>query len=348
MSAKVFHIPLILTTPQMTLHSIVQRSPTSSNNAGTDHPSTKIYNSTDAMIADKDLDLIVVTTTPDSHFALTKQILESGKHAIVEKPFVPTVAEASSLIDIAKKAGKLICVYQNRRWDSDFLTFRKLQQDGTIGRITEYHTHFDRLKLVPAETWKGTLSMEHAGGVVYDLGTHLLDQAVVAFGLPKTVTALWQNDRADGASEPDGFTVMLGYGPGGPLITAKASIMSIEADPLRFWVRGTKGSWWKKWLDIQEPQLINGMKPGDKGFGIEEVEKAGTLTTLVDGKPVAQRLENVEPETYGKLYEGFVKAIESNDESLVPVKASEARDVLRVIEAVKESAASGKTVNFKA
>lgn len=330
----------------MRLHSIVQRAPTDDNNAGKDHPDVKIYNSSDAMIADKTIDLIVITTTPDSHFELTKQILEAGKHVLVEKPFVPTSAEASKLISISESTGKLICVYQNRRWDSDFLTFRKLQKDGTLGRITEYHTHFDRHKAERPDTWKGTLSMDHAGGVIYDLGTHLLDQAVYAFGMPSSVTGFWQNDRADGASEPDGFTGILQYKEG-PLVTAKASIMSIEVETPRFWVRGTKGSYRKNFLDCQEDQLKAGMKPGDKGFGIEDDSRAGRLTVLENGKPVAKTFPNIEPETYGALYQGFVEAILKNDAGMVPVKATEARNVLRVIEAIRESASSGRRVELR-
>lgn len=347
MSAKVFHIPLVQVTPSMTLHSIVQRTPTESNNAGKDHPEAKIYNSTDAIIADKDVDLLVITTTPDSHFALTKQALEAGKHVLVEKPFVPTSAEAAELDAISKKTNKLLCVYQNRRWDSDFLTFRKLQKDGTLGRITEYHTNFDRYKAEAPANWKGQLSMDKAGGVIYDLGTHLLDQAVLAFGVPKTVTGFWQNDRNDGAVEPDGFTALLGYGPGGPLITAKASIMSVETAQPRYWVRGTKGSFKKFHLDCQEDQLKAGLKPGDAGFGVEEERASGTLTLFGDdGKPVTKSFKNIEPETYSSLYSQFAEAIEKGDANIVPVKAVEAGNVLKVIEAVRESATTGKTVQL--
>jgi predicted dehydrogenase len=347
LSAKVFHIPLILSTPSMTLHSIVQRTPTASNSASKDHPSAKIYNSTDAMFADPSIDLIIITTTPDSHFTLCKSALEAKKHVLVEKPFVPTSTEASELIQIAKTNGKLICVYQNRRWDTDFLTFRHLQKQGTLGRIAEFETHFDRHKPVrPSETWKGTLSMSRGGGVLYDLGTHLLDQVVVAFGLPKTITAIFQHQRQDGAPEPDAITVLLGY-ENGMLVTAKAGIISIETQQLRYWVRGTKGTWMKLNLDVQEDQLKAGLRPGDEGFGVEPESHSGLLTVLgEDGKPVKTILKNVKPETYGALYAGFAEAIMKNDEKLVPVKASEARDVLRVIEAAIESATDGRTVKL--
>jgi predicted dehydrogenase len=348
MSAKVFHIPLILTTPSMNLHSIVQRTPSPTNSAQKDHPSTKIYNSTAALFADPSVDLVIITTTPDSHFALCKAALEAHKHVLVEKPFVPTAAEAASLIDIAKRENRLICIYQNRRWDTDFLTFQRLQQQHALGRIVEFETHFDRWKPVrPTDTWKGTLSMDHAGGILYDLGTHLIDQVYVAFGLPSHVTALFQHQRQDGAEEPDAVTLLLEYSAGthkGLVVTAKAGVISLATKQLRFWARGTQGSYLKYHLDIQEDQLKAGLKPGDEGFGIEPLGNAGTLTVLKNGKLVESVCENVKPETYGALYARFAEAIEKDDEELVPVKAREARDVLRIIEAARESAGVGRKV----
>jgi len=346
MSAKVFHIPLILVTPAFTLHSIVQRTPKPADDAAKDHPSAKIYHSANELIADPSLDIIIITTTPDTHFAFTKAALEAGKHVLVEKPFVPTSTEAQQLVDISTKTGKLICVYQNRRWDSDFLTVKKLQEEGTIGRFVEFETHFDRYKPVKPETWKGTLGMAQAGGVIYDLGTHLIDQAYVLFGMPESVTAVFQNQRNDGAEEPDSIIVLLRYGNGGPLVTVKAGVMCVESKQLRYWVRGTKGSFKKFHLDVQEDQLKAGLKPGDGGFGIESDESSGSLVVLEDGKPKESVLKNVEPLTYATLYSEFAKAVEGGGEAAVPVKASQARDVLRIIEAARESAKSEKTVKL--
>lgn len=346
MSAKVFHIPLIQTTPSFRLAAIVQRKPTPENSAPADHPTAKHHTSTDTLLADPSIDIVIVTTPPDSHFALCTAALKAGKHVFVEKPFVPTSAEATSLIETARAAGKLICVYQNRRWDSDFLTFRKLQKDGTLGRIVEFETHFDRHRAAKPETWKGQLLMDNGGGMIYDLGSHLLDQAYVAFGLPVDVTGIFANQRGEGeGAEPDAITVLLRY-KDGLLVTAKASIMSIDTAQLRYWVRGTEGSYKKYHLDCQEDQLKAGLKPGDKGFAVEDVEASGTLVRVVGGKPVAERFVNIEPETYGALYRGFAEAVEKGDEGLVPVKAAEARDVLRIIEAARESAKTGKAVKL--
>ncbi|KUJ20884.1 NAD(P)-binding protein [Mollisia scopiformis] len=347
LSAKVFHIPFILVTPTFKLHSIVQRTPKPNDDASKDHPSAKIYHSADDMFADSSIDIIIVTTTPDTHFSFTKSALEAGKHVLVEKPFVPTSAEAQQLIDISSKTGKLICVYQNRRWDSDFLTARKLMADGKLGRVVEFETHFDRYKPVAPETWKGKLGMNDAGGVIYDLGTHLIDQAYILFGLPKTVTAVFANQRNDSEEEPDSITVLLNYGVAGPLVTVKAGVMCIDTEQLRYWIRGTEGSFKKFHLDPQEDQLKAGSsKPGDSGFGVESEDRSGKLVTLEGDTHKQTVVKNLKPVTYAKLYEEFSKAIEGGGEKQIPVKASEARDVLKIIEAARESAKSGKSVTL--
>jgi len=190
------------------------------------------------------------------------------------------------------------------------------------------------------------LGMAQAGGVIYDLGTHLLDQVYVAFGMPAKVTAVFSNQRGEGEGvEPDSITILLQY-KDGLLATAKAGIMSADTEQLRFWVRGTKGSYRKYHLDCQEDQLKVGLKPGDKGFGVEDESHAGFFTTMLDGKPKKEILKNVVPETYAALYAGFAKAIETGNAAAVPVKASEVAEVLKIIEAAKESAKTGKTITL--
>lgn len=346
MAAKVFHIPLITTTPSFNLAAIVQRSPSPDNSAPTTYPDIRHFIDAEHLFKDESIDIVIVTTPPNTHFDLASKALQAGKHVLVEKPFVPTAAQAEELIKIAKESERLICVYQNRRWDSDFLTFRELQKTNKLGRIVDFESHFDRYKAVKPDTWKGQLGMAEGGGVLYDLGTHLLDQIVLAFGVPKAVTAVFKNERGEGeGAEPDAVKVICQY-DGQFTASANANVMAIDDAHLRFWVRGTEGTYKKYHLDCQEDQLKAGMVPGDRGFGVEDKSKSGDLTTLVDGKPEKRKCENVQPETYGRLYRGFAEAIKQNREELVPVKASEARDVLRVIEAAKLSAKEGRTVNL--
>ncbi|KAI1774473.1 NAD(P)-binding protein [Hypoxylon cercidicola] len=350
MSATVFHIPFITTTPTLKLHSILQRNPGAASSAPRDHPDVKHFTSLDSFLADPDLNVVVISTPPQTHFPFTQQALQAGKHVMVEKPFVPSSAEASTLIDLAKEKGRLICVFQNRRWDSDFLTVRKLLADGSMGRIVEFETHFDRLKLERPSNWKGTLGMDQGGSALYDLGTHLVDQAYVLFGMPRGVFATLTN-QVDGriagpenpGLEPDSATLQLFY-DGGLMALVRIAVASVEVQQPRFWIRGTKGSYRKVGLDTQEPQLKAGMQTNDASFGLEGPEWNGKLTLLgADGSPHEQDHPNLKPETYSKIYELFGDALTGKRED-VPVPPTQARDVLRIIEAAKESGRTRREV----
>lgn len=317
-----------------------------------DHPGIKHYTSVEPLLQDPEVDVVIVSTPPNTHFDFTKSALESGKHVLVEKPFVPTSAEARELVSIAQQQKRVLCVYQNRRWDSDFLTVQKLMRDGTLGRVVEFETHFDRFRPEKPTTWKGSLGMSQGGGVIYDLGTHLLDQVFVLFGVPSTVSAKFVNQRegrlVSGASpeeEPDSVTAILSYADTGLIVHVRMAVISVEAKQPRYWVRGTKGSYHKYGLDPQEDQLRAGGKATDADFGSEDASKAGTLCVVQDGGRIAeQACPSVEPETYRKFYELFGNSVASGDEADVPVPASQAAQVLAIIEAIKESARTGKDV----
>lgn len=355
LSATIFHIPFITTTPTLKLHSILQRNPNqSASSAPRDHPDVKHFTSLDQFLADEDLDVVVVTTPPQTHFSFTQQALQAGKHVLVEKPFVPTAAEADALISLSREKGRLICVYQNRRWDSDFLTVKKLLADGnTLGRIVEFETHFDRFRLEKPASWKGSLGMDQGGSALYDLGTHLIDQVYVLFGMPRSVFATLVSQRDGLLSgpqhpdlEPDSVTAQLFY-EDGLIAFVRIAVASAETRQPRFWIRGTKGSYRKDGLDPQEPQLKSGMKTNDANFGRESPEWNGKLTLVGDNGSMLERdCPNVEPETYSKIYELWGHAATRNREQDVPVPASQARDVLRIIEAIKESARSRREIEL--
>jgi predicted dehydrogenase len=353
MSAHIFHIPFISSNPSLTLHAIVQRSPKPGASAAEDYPTLKHYTTTDALFADADVDVVVVGTTPDSHFALTKAALEAGKHVLVEKPFVPTSAEADTLTALAREKGRVLCVYQNRRWDLDFLTVRKLIADDTLGRLVEFETHFDRFRADKPETWKGMLGMNGGGGVLYDLGTHLVDQVFVLFGMPTGVSAKFLNQREGRMvtgtggidDEPDSVSLVLSYADTGLLVYVRVGVMSVEARQPRYWIRGTKGSFLKHCLDPQEDQLKAGMKASDPAFGFEDADKAGTLCVIGAGGVVEQKtFPPVEPETYRKFYELFANSLETGREEDVPVPGAQAAMVLRILEAARESVKTGAEV----
>ncbi|KAF2835394.1 putative NAD binding Rossmann fold oxidoreductase [Patellaria atrata CBS 101060] len=348
LSAKIFHIPFILALPsQFKLYGILQRNPTDTNSAASDHPDIKIWRDVPTMLADSAIDIVIISSIPDSHFEYAKASLEAGKHVIVEKPFVPTSQEADKLVEIAKKSGKKLAVYQNRRWDSDFVTLKQIIKEGKLGRIAEFETHFDRHrpKAPAVETWKQ--KELPANGAIYDLGTHLIDQVVHLFGLPKRVTAFLgyqASGNEDRTGNGDSFTVLLHY-QNGMLVMAKAGVVSPEQEQLRYWVRGDKGSFKKYHLDAQEDQLRSGKKVEDEGYAVEPESHHGVLTqTSTDGKVTKEVYPTVTPPTYAEFYRLFGNAIVGNGEE--PVKAEEASAVLKLIELAIRSSKTGKTLDI--
>ncbi|KAL2146603.1 hypothetical protein VTI28DRAFT_3102 [Corynascus sepedonium] len=355
LSAKVFHIPFIALTPSLKLHAILQRSPKEGNSAPHDHPDVRHFTAFEDLLTDEaDLQVLVLCTPPDTHYRLARAALEAGKHVLVEKPFVPTADEADELAALARAKGRVLCVYQNRRWDSDFLTVRRLLADGTLGRVVEFETHFDRLRIqAPSGGWKAGMAMKDGGGVLYDLGTHLLDQVFVLFGMPSGVYGRFVRQRegklvkgVEGeADEPDSITAVLTYEETGVVVHVRIGVVSVESEQVRFWVRGSKGSYHKTGLDPQEGQLRGGGKATDAEFGKEDESSYGRLSVLQDDGTVSDRAcPTVQPETYLKFYELFAKAVESGKEEDVPVPATQAAQVLRIIEAIKESAKTGREV----
>ncbi|KAK0636090.1 hypothetical protein B0T17DRAFT_503569 [Bombardia bombarda] len=350
LSAKVFHIPFIALTKTLVLHSIVQRSPAPTNSAPDDYPALAAHHTSAApMLADPAVDVVIISTPPDTHFALARDALSAGKHVLVEKPFVPTSAEADELAALARSRRLVLCVYQNRRWDSDFLTVQQLVREDTLGRIVEFETHFDRLRLEKPTTWKGRLGMQQGGGVVYDLGTHLLDQVFVLFGMPTSVSAKLVNQRegrlvtGEGEDEqPDSLSAVLSYARTGLLVYVRAAVASAEREQMRYWVRGTRGSYHKSGLDPQEDMLRAGGKATDVGFGREGEERFGRVCVVGEEGKVEERVwPTAEAETYLRFYELFAEAVGSGREEDVPVPATQAAQVLRIIEAIRESARSG-------
>ena len=243
LAAKVFHIPFILAVPDFKLYGVVQRSPKPEDDASKDHPGIQSWRSAKEAFADSNVDLVIISSIPETHFEMCKDALESGKHVVVEKPFVATAREASDLIEIAAKHSRLITVFQNRRWDADFLTVQKIVSEKLLGDIAEFETHFDRHRPdPPPDTWKSQDGIAH--GSLFDLGTHLIDQVYCLFGIPKRVTAFVGNQRRDvQGGAPDSHMVLLHYN--GMLVTVKAGVISPEVEQLRYWIRGTKASFKK-------------------------------------------------------------------------------------------------------
>ncbi|ROV92937.1 hypothetical protein VSDG_06341 [Cytospora chrysosperma] len=356
LSAKVFHIPFVGESKGLKLHSIVQRSPVEGNSAPADHPSVKHFTSIDAMLADPEIDIVVLSTPPNTHFDLAKKAIEAGKHVLAEKPFVPTSAQADILVKLAREKNKLLCVYQNRRWDADFLTVQHLLKEDKLGRLYEFETHYDRYRAEKPSNWKGKMSMAEGNGALFDLGTHLIDQVYLLFGKPTAVYGKFINQRdgklvsGDGSpdQDPDSINAILSYNETGLLVHVRIGVLSVESKQPRFWIRGAKGSYHKTGIDAQEPQLVSGMKITDAGFGVDDPVYDGTLDLMQEDGSVKQiTYPNVKPSTYLKFYEHLAKALASGKEEDLPVPASQAAEALRIVEAIMESARNGTEVPVK-
>jgi len=344
MAAKVFHIPLVKYVQGLKLHSVLQRTPKPDDDFAKDYPELKCCRTLEDLLSDKDLNVVVVTSTPDTHFDIAKAALEKGKHVVVEKPFCPTYKECMELVRLAEKVGKLLTVYQNRRWDSDFLTLQKIVNEGKLGRVVEFETHFDRFRPdAPPQTWKAKALP--GGGAIYDLGAHLIDQVVQLYGMPKSVSGFVGCQRQSGFNMEgfdDSATVLLHY-EGGMLATVKAAVISPETEQLRYWVRGDKGSFKKFFLDCQEDQLKAGQTPDAKEFGVEDESHHGALTTVTsEGSFQRETYPTVEPKTYADFYSKLLKALRGEDS--VPVKPEDSAMTIKIIEMANQSTKEGRTL----
>jgi predicted dehydrogenase len=285
LAGRVFHCPFISAVPGLELAAIAFRSADSAERNGPqaakDYPTARILSSLDAAFDDPNIDLIVVATPNESHFDLAAQALRSGKHVVVDKPITGTSAEARELITLATQQRKLLCPFHNRRFDGDFQTLRKLIADNTLGRIVSISSHFDRFRPVQrAGSWKEAAGQ--ANGLLFDLGPHLIDQALALYGLPGTITASVHQDR-DVTAIDDAFDVVLNYDLAGHTLRYEChATMIAAANAPRFHANGTHGSFVKYGLDPQEQALKDGALPPSldtPSDWLAEPESAwGTLT----------------------------------------------------------------------
>lgn len=236
MSGQVFHAPFISTHPQFELTAIAERS---KDLAKERYPQAKIVRGFDELLAIDELELVVVNTPDPTHYEYTRKALEAGKHVVVEKPFTETVEEGKELIALAEQRGLMLCVYQNRRWDADFLTVKDILGKEKIGRVVEFESTFARFRnYIQPNNWK-----EQAGGMTYNLGSHLIDQSLQLFGMPEAVFADIAILRTNGVVD-DYFVIHLLRPEKNPevRITLKASYLMCEPEP-RFVLHGTEGSY---------------------------------------------------------------------------------------------------------
>lgn len=269
LSGRYFHSPFLSTNPGFKIKTVVERS---KNEAQEFDPNIGNARSVEELLSDESIDLVFICTPNETHFPYAMDALENGKHVVIEKPFSATEEEARQLVALAEQKGLILTAYQNRRWDSDFLTIKKLIAEDKLGDIVEYECRYDRFRpVVPTESWKE--KSVPVGGNLYNLGPHLIDQALVLFGEPLTVTAEIRSVRPNSEID-DYFDVRLGYAD--KLVIVKSSLMVYE-NFLRYNLHGTKGSFIKGGLDPQEETLRKNILPTEKPWGVEPGNRWGKL-----------------------------------------------------------------------
>ncbi|MCW0402066.1 oxidoreductase [Xanthomonas sacchari] len=330
---RTFHAPLIAHTPGLHLHTVVSRQAEAVNAAW---PQARVVADAAQAFADPRIDAVVIATPNQTHAPLALAALAQGKHVLVDKPFTLDVAEAQQVLDQAQRAGRIVSVFQNRRWDGDFLGVRALLEAGTLGEIAEFHSHFDRHRPQVVDRWR-----EHAlpgSGLWFDLGPHLLDQALQLFGPPQSLQADLALQRP-GAQTVDYVHAVLRY-PRLRVVLHAGSL--VAANGLRFAVHGSGGSYVKHGLDTQEAQLRAGVAPGAPGWGEDPLP--GQLRLVgADGTHAVHTLPAPRGD-YRDCYAAFREAIAGR--APAPVDAAQALAVMRLLEAGMRSAASGCSVTL--
>ncbi|HAZ76857.1 MAG TPA: oxidoreductase, partial [Enterobacteriaceae bacterium] len=329
-ASKTFHAPLIDGTSGMELAAI---SSSDEAKVKADWPTVPVVSEPKHLFNDPTLDLIVIPTPNDTHFPLAKAALEAGKHVVVDKPFTVTLSQARELDALAKSLGRVLSVFHNRRWDSDFLTLKALLADGALGEVTYFESHFDRFRPQVRNRWR-----ELAGpgsGIWYDLGPHLLDQAVNLFGLPVSLTVDLAQLRP-GAQATDYFHAVLSY-PQRRVVLHGTLLAAAES--ARYIVHGTRGSYVKYGLDPQEERLKNGERLPQEDWGYDM--RDGVLTR-VQGEEVVEESWLTVPGNYPAYYAGIRDALNGVGEN--PVPASQAIQIMELIELGMESAKHRSTL----
>jgi predicted dehydrogenase len=326
MSGRVFHAPLISSVEGLELAAVVERN---SDHAAERYPGIKTCRSLEAMLEDSSLGLFVVATPSGSHFEVARQILQAGKNVVVDKPMAVASAQIAELMKLAAARGVLLAPFQNRRWDGDFLTIRKLLREGSLGRLVHLESIFDRWAPGSARRpWKDDPAQ---GGILLDLGTHIADQALMLFGKPEAVSAEVGRER-DGDGANDAFTIRLRY-PGLWVVLAANCLSSLERP--RYHLRGARGNYWKHGVDPQEAQLHQIARIADSAWGVEPAANWGTLCVDVEGGMVTRPVAPVAGD-YRLYYTGIRDALLGK--AAATVTALEAWRTARLLEWAAQSA----------
>ena len=331
-ASKTFHAPLISGTPGMTLAAV---SSSDESKVLADWPVVKVVSEPGQLFSDPTLDLIVIPTPNDTHFPLAKAALEAGKHVVVDKPFTVTLSQARELDVVAKREGRLLSVFHNRRWDSDFLTVKALINEGLLGEVGYFESHFDRYRPQVRNRWR-----EQGGpgsGIWYDLGPHLLDQVVNLFGLPVSMNVDLAQLRP-GSQSTDYFHAVLAYPQ--RRVVLHGTLLA-AAETARYIIHGSRGSYVKYGLDPQEERLKGGDRLPQEDWGYDMRDG---LLTRVEGEERSEESWLTLPGNYPAYYAAIRDALNGSGDN--PVPAGQAIHIMELIELGLESARHRATLTL--
>lgn len=335
LAGESFHAPFIVTTPGLRLDAIVTANPERQRAAAAAHPGAVIVDSTSRLWERADsLDLVVIATPNRTHAPLAMEALARGLHVVVDKPFATSVTDARALVTEAKRRDRMITVFQNRRWDGDFLTVRRLLAEEALGRPFRFESRFERWRPTPRDNWRERGTPDEAGGLLFDLGSHLIDQALVLFGPATHVYAELDLRRAGVQTDDDSF-VALTHANGTRSHLFMSAVAGQQAP--RFRVLGSRGAFVKWGMDPQEAKLRDGVSPDTPAFGEDLEAHWGTLGAAVDVKAIPTQTG-----AYRRFYEGMVDALRGV--APPPVSPHDAIAALAVIEAARRSSAEQRVI----
>jgi len=335
MSGRVFHAPFIHLHKGFHLAGAWERSRQAIQDI---YPQAKSYPSLEAILEDDSIGLIVVNTPTYTHYEFAEKALQAGKHVVIEKAITTTTAEAQALKALAIRHGRQIAVYQNRRWDSDFLTVKRVIDSKVLGDLNEVEIHFDRYNLVPSAKQHKEVPNPGAG-ILKDLGPHAIDQALCLFGMPQALFADLRITRSISAVD-DSFDLLLYY----PNLRVRLKASYIVKEPVpAYVVHGIKGSFLKPRGDTQEAMLLRGIVPGDADWGREPSTKQGMINYDKTGQTVREAVLTLNG-NYARFYDGVLDALTHGN--VMPVSVDDGINVMKTIEAAIKSSETRQVITL--
>jgi scyllo-inositol 2-dehydrogenase (NADP+) len=331
LAGRAFHAPVIHAVEGLKLAAIVQRS---GYEASEMYPDARIVRSVEELLAISDIELIVIATPNDTHYSIARQCLAAGRDVVVDKPLTPTLEEARALVRFAQEKGRLLTVYQNRRYDGDFQAVHRIVTSGLLGRIVRFESNYDRFRpQLKANAWR-----ERPGpgsGILFDLAPHLIDHALVLFGLPEAVTADIRIEREHAVAD-DSFDLTLHY-PGGLYAVLRATMLAGVTRP-RFVLHGTGGAYVKHAFDVQEPKLRAGRIPwNETPSDAEQEENSGVLTLVDENGKTTERRVPAAPSDYRAYYANIRDTLLGT--AAPAITRQHALDVMQLLELARQSSA---------